>query len=285
MSKLSQLLNVMAAAVRSIDNTSEVESLIRQSGDLTNKDRLSIYRGSINASFINTLKSSFPVCHSLVGRKFFSAMCCEYLQTTTSTSPDLNDFGVDFPNFIAEFPHAQAMPYLSDVAQLEWYWHRVSLIAESRPVNLQPLTELSEDQLADVTFALPDGAYLFSSNYPVQDIWAANVQEDNPITEIDSSTPGKHFLDDEKANDAESDDRFEEIDLDSGGVNLIIFRDDSGRRMDQLSDQIFFMLSHFTNDRTFGETAEHFVARYSTDNFSTTFAICCQQGWINLNIS
>ena len=44
----------------------------------------------------------------------------EFVRGHASTSGDLNVYGDEFGEFLADYPHAANLPYLADVARLEW---------------------------------------------------------------------------------------------------------------------------------------------------------------------
>lgn len=281
MANLAQLQSMMEQAMRHKQNLENATHLVKKTKPMSNEDRLNIYHNSITSIFINTLKSTYPVCQKIVGREFFSAMSFQYVQKTESHSPDLNDYGHNYPQFIAEFEHAQALPYLSDVAQLEWYWHRLSLSTPSQRINLQPIAQLNEQQLAQVIFHPPKDAFLFNSNYPIHEIWHANSADvdQNSFVAIDSATPMPEQNTSTSIAFSEPTPT-QEIDINSGAVNLILLRDQSGLRMDQLPDNLYFLLQQFAQTRPFGEVANDYVSHAYDESFEQAFSTCCQQGWI-----
>lgn len=221
---------------------------------LSNIDRLAIYRDNVNAGFINTLKTTYPACHKLVGDEFFSAMCYRYLQNTRSTSPDLNNYGNDFPDFIADFPHAQELPYLSDVAKLEWLWHRCHFFKKNKIADFKHLSSVSENELSQCVFKLAHDAVFITSEYPIFEIWEANV--------FDGAG--------EKT-----------IDLNSSGSQLIIFRNHDGRHADRLNEAQYFLLQTIEQQLTFGMLSEQYINKGFGMSFEKTFISCCSNGWIS----
>ena len=57
-----------------------------------------------------------------------------------SRSGDLNDYGEDFADFLADYPHARELSYLPDVARLEWLVQIVYYAADA------PTPDLSADR-------------------------------------------------------------------------------------------------------------------------------------------
>lgn len=160
------------------DEDAQIINHIRPSTRLDSQHHFGIYRNSVCGALQKVLKEIFPVCLKLVGEDFFLAMSNRYIQVTPSYSPDLGDYGDTFADFIANFPPASSVPYLADVARLEWAWHRIFEAPESKSINFQKLAECYETQGENIIFALPEGSFLLNSIYPIHQIWEMN-QSDN----------------------------------------------------------------------------------------------------------
>src|SRR5437870_1977433 len=78
-------------------------------------DRLSIYRDTFYGTLTRALRLSFPAIHRLVGVEFFDAVALEFIKAKPPRSAYLDDYGSDFPDFLARFPGAMSVPYLFDV--------------------------------------------------------------------------------------------------------------------------------------------------------------------------
>ncbi len=145
--------------------------------------QFAIYRNSIFGRLQKALREIYPVCHQLVGVDFFSAMAAEFILQTPSTSPDLNTYGATFDAFIVCFPPAVGLPYLADIATLEWAWHRLYGAPNSQPLDFEKLATQSAIHGEDICFCLPARSTLLSSPYPIDQIWTMN-QSDNENTTI-----------------------------------------------------------------------------------------------------
>ncbi|MHB1947652.1 MAG: HvfC/BufC family peptide modification chaperone [Gammaproteobacteria bacterium] len=149
---------------------------IQSSTHLTAKEQLTIYRHSIHGALQKVLTDIFPVCCKLVGKEFFIAMSDVYIARTDSISPDIGNYGHKFPEFIASFPPAQTLPYLADVARLEWAWHRILSAPESGKLDFQQLSQHIESDNDKIIFILPCESFLLSSEYPIHRIWEVNQE-------------------------------------------------------------------------------------------------------------
>src|SRR5207244_4028731 len=87
-------------------------------------DRLSIYRNTFYGTLTRALHLSFPAIHRLVGAEFFEAVAFEFIKVQPPRSAHLDGYGAGFPDFLDGFLGAMSVPYLFDVAELEWAVNR-----------------------------------------------------------------------------------------------------------------------------------------------------------------
>lgn len=138
---------------------------------------LQVYRHNSFASLTVALEDVYPVVARLVGEGFFHYAADAYIRQHPSTSGDLHDFGDSLASFLADFPPAATLPYLPDVARLEWAYHRVFHAAEHDPLSLADLAAVPAEQHAALHFSLHPATWLLESTYPVLRIWQANQPE------------------------------------------------------------------------------------------------------------
>jgi len=174
MPALAELQAQMAAAVLADDPA--VLPAIRDDG-IAAEARMAIYRA-------NTF-----VCQ-LVGDRFFAAVAQAFVRAAPPASSCLADYGGGFPLFLAAFKPAEGLPYLPDMARLDWAVHRA--------FHARDATALDPARVAAVEPALHGGlrliphpaCHLVTSRYPVDRIWRAH-QGDGDLAAIDL-TPDAH---------------------------------------------------------------------------------------------
>jgi hypothetical protein len=151
--------------------------------------QFTIYRNSILGRFQKALQDIYPVCHRLVGHDFFMAMATAYIEQTPSHSPDLNEYGQLFADFILAFQPANSLPYLCDVARLEWAWQRLTGAPVDLCFDFDALTSCYEQIGESIVFALPPRSTLLTSPYPVHHIFEANQKDsqDSPTIFLESN--------------------------------------------------------------------------------------------------
>ncbi len=147
---------------------------------LTAEQRFGIYSGSVHGILTQALGIMFPICKSLVGDDFFNNMCKIFIDKNPPNTSFFAEYGSQLPEFIGTFEHVKDLPYLQDVARLEWIrqviWHE----EESHSSDFSGLATLSEEDQSKVIFKLSKRMRLIKSDYRIDELWFAH-QPDSEI--------------------------------------------------------------------------------------------------------
>ncbi|BBL77267.1 DNA-binding domain-containing protein [Methylomagnum ishizawai] len=146
---------------------------IRENG-LAAERRLAIYRNNTFLGLAEALRDGFPVVHRLVGTEFFDALARRFVAESPPRSGCLLDYGAEFADSIEAFAPARPLPYLPDVARLEWAWHEAFHAADAGVFGLADLAALSPEQQAGLHLHLHPSARLLASAWPVLHIFHVN---------------------------------------------------------------------------------------------------------------
>lgn len=208
------------AFVRGMFDATEVaaESFVCANG-MTPAARLAIYRNNIVHNYREALRDVYPVVERLVGEDFFRFAADHYIPCHPSCQGNLHGFGGEFAAFLEQFPPAAGLPYLGDVARLEWNWHQSFHAADGSAMAIDQLMMVAEAALPSLHFQLHPSCRLLASPFPVDRIWAAN----QPDT-AESMT----------------------VDLNAGGVQLLIHRRGDAVAIEPVSDPEFALLAALT---------------------------------------
>ena len=139
-------------------------------------ERLGLYRGSLRANWERTLGHVYPVVLALVGAQFFAGLAHAYARAYPSDSADLNQFGARFADFLAVFPHVAALPYLPDMARLEWALHLAHYAPDAQGVAPEVLAAMPPEQLEASRWAWPAACALLASQWQVPALWLAHQE-------------------------------------------------------------------------------------------------------------
>lgn len=136
--------------------------------------RFSLYRGNLSTTWRRTLGHAYPVVLALVGADFFGGLARAYGRQYPSDSADLTQFGARFADFLSSFPPAAELPYLPDMARLEWAVHLAHYAADAQALAPEALAALHPDQLEVRRFTLHPACALLASNWQVAALWHAH---------------------------------------------------------------------------------------------------------------
>ncbi|NPU14277.1 DUF2063 domain-containing protein [Bradyrhizobium sp. 83002] len=150
--------------------------------------RFDVYRNNVTVSLIESLIAIYPAVQRITGPDFFRAMARAHVRETPPTSPLLFDYGRDFPCFIGRYEHAEAMPFLPDVARIERAWLDAYHAADAVPLDGAALAAVPPERLPGLRFAAHPAARIVRSDFAAATIFSAN-RSDAPVPRIDGSVP------------------------------------------------------------------------------------------------
>lgn len=233
---------------------SEIAQSIESSKTLTQEQRLKIYQQSIQGNFITVLEAAFPVCHRLVGRQYFQALCKRFIKAHQNFQPDVTEYGHRFAAFIRDFPPVhQELPYLCEVAELEWACQKSMDGPEYTPFDVKALEAVPEEQQGSLVFECPPASSLIASQYPILAIWRSNQPEFEGDTVIDL---------------AQSQDR------------LIVFRKDWTLWIHPLTAPTFYFLELCRQQQTFLQITTQVQQQFEQANIANILKESVKNGWL-----
>jgi hypothetical protein len=139
--------------------------------------RLAVYRGNLAANWRRALANAYPVIEQLVGEEGFGALAHAYGKAHPSQDPDLNRFGAQLPVFLDGFAPARDLPYLADMARLEWALHLAWMARDAAPLGVEALAGMDPARLASARLSLHPSCVLLSSPWQVARLWRAHREE------------------------------------------------------------------------------------------------------------
>jgi len=170
---------------------------------------VAVYRNNYRGNLHDALAGAYPVVEQLVGKDFFRLITRRFIGLQHSRSGNLHDYGEEMAGFLAAFEPARALPYLPDVAALEWACHRAYFADDAAALDIGKLARTPAEQYPGLILHIHPACRLLRSSFPIAAIWQAHQ-------------PG-----------ADGDFR---IDLDIGSCNALVSRKDDLVLVGELSD-------------------------------------------------
>jgi hypothetical protein len=163
--------------------------------------RLRVYRHHVSHSLSAALAATFPTVQALVGEGFFRTLTQSFVAQALPTQPVLSEYGAGFPAFVGTYEPARTLPYLADIARLDWALNVAFHSPDGRRLAAADLAGIAADRLPSLSLALPEGAGLIRSRYPIDRIWHA-VQPGAPADTVDLGAGRADLLVLRRADDA-----------------------------------------------------------------------------------
>ncbi|ODT17273.1 MAG: hypothetical protein ABS35_26265 [Kaistia sp. SCN 65-12] len=205
--------------------------------------RLRVHRHHIEQSLVAALAATFSTVQAIVGEDFFRAMARRYVAGDLPHQPVLAEYGAGFPAFIADYEPATSLPYLADVARLDWALNLAFHSLAANHLTAADLSSLPPERIAELPLALAPGAGVLRSSYPIDRIWQV-------------SQPG--------AADGT-------VDLGAGGVSLLVLRREDDAAFVQVSEAEEAFLSALGRGETLERAVEVGFRTNDAFDLSTTF--------------
>ncbi|HEY5019727.1 MAG TPA: DNA-binding domain-containing protein [Steroidobacteraceae bacterium] len=235
------------------DASAPVSAAIRSHG-IDPGAGLEIYRRQLHATFRRALALEFPVIERLVGSDCFARLAREFQAAQPSRSGDLQHIGAPFAAFLRDRYQASQYQYLAAVAALEWAYQESLCAAAAPAFDLGALREVDPADYAQLRFKFHPACRLFSSAYPVLDIWRAN-QPNAAAADL--------------------------IDLASGATRVLLLRPADVVQFRPLNAAQFTWLAALARDLTLAEALEDAQSAYAAFDLGSTLREFVALGVLN----
>ncbi|MEM5313251.1 DNA-binding domain-containing protein [Paraburkholderia sp. JHI869] len=157
--------------------------------------RLNVYRNTAVGVLINALRLAFPAVQRLVGADFFEGTVRLFVRAAPPRSAWLDEYGAEFPAFLAQMPQLSSVPYVIDVAQLEWVVNGVLHAPDVAPLDPASLAGLDENALGLLRVSPHPATRLLRCDAPADAIWRAVLhQDDAALRAIEPEDGPVHLL-------------------------------------------------------------------------------------------
>ena len=223
-----------------------------KSGNLSVSEQLAIYRESILGGMSRALAEVYPVCRQLVGDTFFDHLADAYIRQYVSTTADITCYGEKLAGYIEGLEAASSVPYLADVARLEWAWHCAVNAPDEPVLSARELNQVAGADYTRIQLQLQGSATLLRSPYPILHIW--QVHQDDYEGEI-------------------------EISLEEGGIDLLVWRCDQELHIEPLNEIQTLFIQQLKQQATLEQAYATLLQHAPQTNLAGLLTTSLEQGW------
>lgn len=168
------------AGPTSVDPT--LVNYVEGRGQLGAEERFDIYAQMYYARLVEVIEGDFPRVASILGCERIHDVVSAYLARHPSTSPSLRHLGQFFPSFLQDCAETADLPFLSDVATLEWARLNVFDAADAEPLRIEHLQTITQDAWPTLKLRVIPAFQIMQSAWPVHEIWK-RVEENSSAPE------------------------------------------------------------------------------------------------------
>ena len=142
---------------------------------LADQPGFSVYRNTVLKGCIDALQANYPAIVRLVGEEWFRAAAALHARARPPGDTRLLLYGMDFPDFLRDFPPAAELPYLRGVAMLDRLWTEAHVAADAPALAPAALAGLPPAQLGDkVLTPHPAARWAWFADQPIYTLWQRN---------------------------------------------------------------------------------------------------------------
>ena len=215
---LSEIQRSMRAVILGAEKPDGMLTALVAPNGLQPEQRLQIHRNNYRESLSNALLGVFPTITAFVGRPFVKGAALRFIDDNPPREARLGAYGGDFAAFLEAFQPARSVPYIADLARLEWAIHILQNIDETTTLD----GAAAHTALAEGRLALAPHVCLVESRYPIISLWMAGTGQM----------------------------RAEAVHLDMGGQTALAIKQQGAVRLFPLDDAEFTLLSALSTDGT-----------------------------------
>jgi hypothetical protein len=142
--------------------------------------RVAIHQRNYETSLVNALLGKFPATAWLVGSGFLTQAAREFIRVHPPRAPCIAEYGEEFPGYLEARPHADRVPYMRALAELEWRVGHAAIAADRPVLRLDEVAGFDPETLCDAMLVIQDGVYFLAATWPVDELMKTYLAEQAP---------------------------------------------------------------------------------------------------------
>ncbi|WP_374764491.1 HvfC/BufC family peptide modification chaperone [Yunchengibacter salinarum] len=139
------------------------------------ENRLQVHANTYRQTLVDALYDLFPLMITYVGERFVRAALARYVLADPPREPRLSAYGGGVGPFLDSFEPAEKVPFIADLARLEWAVHEIQHTApesvSAQAINALLATARPAQALRDLR--LVRHGRVIASRWPVVSLWMA----------------------------------------------------------------------------------------------------------------
>lgn len=146
--------------------------------------RFTVHRATVGQSLTGVLKAAFPLTEAILGPRRFADLAGAFAHSRPPVRAWLYAYGEDFPDWLGVQADGRRVPYLADMAGVDWARHAAYFAADADPLDPAALADLPPGrEPGDLVFTRHPAAGVRVSRTPIASLAAALADREAGATD------------------------------------------------------------------------------------------------------
>lgn len=152
------------------------EPTFRLQRGVAGEKRLAVYASGYLDRSRQGLAETYPAVEHILGRSTFARLSFEYAERHPSHDYNLSAVGRGLPDFLIAHTLTKRLPFLPDLARLEWAITQAFHAHEAPPMDKAALQAISPDQWGSMRLVFQKSVHGIVSDWPILELWKARTE-------------------------------------------------------------------------------------------------------------
>lgn len=162
--------------------SSEIKVGLNPQGSVPGEQRLSVYAEGYEIRFRDGVAEVYETVQWILGEHQFAELVKDYSEKYPSKDYNLSFVGRHLPAFISAAPLSKELPFLADLARLEWSICEAFHAFDKTPLSAEELSKVSPEILTQSKLIFQPSISVLSSDWPIFDIWNSRKKPKEEIS-------------------------------------------------------------------------------------------------------
>jgi hypothetical protein len=142
--------------------------------------RLEIYRRHYREALARHIVGRYPTVEWLLGSDRMRPLAEQYIRVSPPTAPCMAEYGAGFVEALKWDLTTSAVPYVHEVAELDWHLGGVSVATSGPALAISALADHPAERLPDLGLRLQPGTRYLESGWPIDELVRIRLGEQPP---------------------------------------------------------------------------------------------------------
>ncbi len=171
-----------------LNSKNDISNHIIETETVSANTRLFIYSNAYRSRLLKALAANYPVMQAYLGHEQFKTLSHTYIDTYPSHSRSIRWFGDQLENFLRENVSFNHLPYLAELAKVEWTMTLVFDSANASVVTLEVFKHIPAKCWVDMRLIAHPSVHSIHLSWNVVPIWHAISQKKLPENFLQSES-------------------------------------------------------------------------------------------------